>query len=179
MRWSMAAESSTRRTRRVTHSSLWMLPIASGAGALLCIIIFLVSSCYRCIWLNGTKEFGIGARGGAFIVFWQPTSPRIPGVQPAVPAGFSMERDAVSLALAWWPERGMNLPLKYVSVPLWIPFTTSVALGLPGGYLWLRSRRRHNEGETCKACGYDLRGLQDKRCPECGTPFDARDERDG
>lgn len=25
----------------------------------------------------------------------------------------------------------------------------------------------------CLTCGYDLRGLPEKRCPECGRPFDA------
>lgn len=25
---------------------------------------------------------------------------------------------------------------------------------------------------VCKKCGYNLRGLRDPRCPECGTPFD-------
>ncbi|MCB9852093.1 MAG: hypothetical protein H6819_03285 [Phycisphaerales bacterium] len=26
---------------------------------------------------------------------------------------------------------------------------------------------------TCLQCGYDLKGLPENRCPECGTPFDA------
>jgi len=30
---------------------------------------------------------------------------------------------------------------------------------------------------TCKNCGYDLRGLPENRCPECGTMFDP-DERE-
>lgn len=25
---------------------------------------------------------------------------------------------------------------------------------------------------TCRECGYDLQGLPEPRCPECGTPFD-------
>jgi hypothetical protein len=25
---------------------------------------------------------------------------------------------------------------------------------------------------TCQACGYDLQGLSERRCPECGTDFD-------
>ncbi len=35
--------------------------------------------------------------------------------------------------------------------------------------------RQHVEWPTgeniCDRCGYDLRGLTDRRCPECGTPF--------
>ncbi len=28
---------------------------------------------------------------------------------------------------------------------------------------------------TCKSCGYDLQGLTESRCPECGTGFDPAD----
>lgn len=38
--------------------------------------------------------------------------------------------------------------------------------------LWLRETRRvkilSREGR-CSSCGYDLRGLHEQRCPECGT----------
>jgi hypothetical protein len=46
---------------------------------------------------------------------------------------------------------------------------------------WLfrkRTRRRIRESlvslgyAVCLQCGYDLRGLTENRCPECGTPFD-------
>jgi len=29
-------------------------------------------------------------------------------------------------------------------------------------------------GMNCPSCGYDLRGLPEHRCPECGRPFDPR-----
>jgi len=32
-------------------------------------------------------------------------------------------------------------------------------------------RRRGERPGWCVACGYDLRGLNEPRCPECGTPF--------
>jgi hypothetical protein len=30
---------------------------------------------------------------------------------------------------------------------------------------------------SCWECGYSLRGLENRRCPECGRPFDPADER--
>jgi hypothetical protein len=29
----------------------------------------------------------------------------------------------------------------------------------------------------CSACGYALHGLKERRCPECGRPFDPHDDR--
>lgn len=51
------------------------------------------------------------------------------------------------------------LPLEAVAVP--------VALGW---FAWTVSR--HNiAGLQCRTCGYNLYGLREARCPECGTPF--------
>ncbi len=36
-----------------------------------------------------------------------------------------------------------------------------------------RYARTHRPG-VCTKCGYDLRGLPEPRCPECGTPFDPK-----
>ncbi|HVP12573.1 MAG TPA: hypothetical protein VMV94_15465 [Phycisphaerae bacterium] len=57
-------------------------------------------------------------------------------------------------------------------------------IGLSGSaayayWLWritmLRHKRHHGSmglwGKKCLNCGYDLRGLRERRCPECGTPF--------
>ncbi len=37
--------------------------------------------------------------------------------------------------------------------------------------------RRTKPGH-CHRCGYDLKGLLEQRCPECGTPFDVRSTAD-
>lgn len=34
-----------------------------------------------------------------------------------------------------------------------------------------KDRWRHPLPPTCSKCDYDLRGLPEDRCPECGTPF--------
>ena len=38
----------------------------------------------------------------------------------------------------------------------------------------LREARLESGVAVCIACGYDLRRLPARRCPECGRPFDGR-----
>lgn len=38
---------------------------------------------------------------------------------------------------------------------------------------WLRRRSFHSPGH-CRGCGYNLYGLPESRCPECGTRFEPR-----
>lgn len=46
-----------------------------------------------------------------------------------------------------------------------------VAYGLVRGcVIWLAQSQR--PGHVCATCGYDLRAIPSKRCPECGTAFD-------
>jgi hypothetical protein len=41
--------------------------------------------------------------------------------------------------------------------------------------LWVfRRRTARSEDPLCNRCGYNLAGLGDARCPECGTPFDPK-----
>ena len=40
--------------------------------------------------------------------------------------------------------------------------------------VWRTSRRKALVGPLCGKCSYCLRGLSEPRCPECGTPFDAK-----
>ncbi|MDX2131495.1 MAG: hypothetical protein SFY69_05545 [Planctomycetota bacterium] len=78
--------------------------------------------------------------------------------------------------LHWWPNHGWysdfrtaDNRVRWWSVrgPIWI----IVAGGLlPAGAMfpfWRRARRRRRFG-LCPACGYDLAGVRDARCPECG-----------
>jgi hypothetical protein len=60
-------------------------------------------------------------------------------------------------------------------IPLWTPLIAFVAY--PGTVLALfviRTARWHDRRMwgCCLECGYNLTGLSEPRCPECGTPFD-------
>lgn len=47
-------------------------------------------------------------------------------------------------------------------VPLWIPLVVSGGLW---AVAWLK---RYRDPWECRGCGYDVRGIRDDRCPECG-----------
>lgn len=61
------------------------------------------------------------------------------------------------------------LQLVLISTVL-LAFFVGVALLFAGlvGCALLPCAQRDREG-ACSTCGYDLRGLPDPRCPECGT----------
>ncbi len=50
-------------------------------------------------------------------------------------------------------------------VPLWFPLLISCAGTV---WVWHVDRRQSRTG-MCKQCGYDLSGLTDSTCPECGV----------
>ncbi len=68
------------------------------------------------------------------------------------------------------PLKTKVFPMGYVVFPLWCLFVGIAAIPasmLIIGPLRRRSRRKRNK---CVQCGYDLTGLRERRCPECGEP---------
>lgn len=64
----------------------------------------------------------------------------------------------------------VTISVRVVSVPLW---QMLLVLLIAGGGAWRLSRRIFPAGH-CRACGYDLQGLESGKCPECGEGFVAR-----
>lgn len=58
-----------------------------------------------------------------------------------------------------------------VTMPLWIPLFLFAVLPSCALLKYHHHRRRRKPG-LCVNCGYNLRGLTEARCPECGTPFE-------
>ena len=57
---------------------------------------------------------------------------------------------------------GFVLATRNLDIPLWAPL---LLLAAPTTLLWRRDRR--GDPGFCR-CGYDLKGLQGRPCPECG-----------
>lgn len=57
--------------------------------------------------------------------------------------------------------------------PMWFTSLLLVAYPIVALVREIRRRRRRRHG-FCRKCGYNLTGLSEPRCPECGTPFGDR-----
>ena len=69
----------------------------------------------------------------------------------------------------WWRlPTWLQSTKGYLIIPLWIPM---ILVGMPCAVAWWRVLRRFAPGH-CSKCGYNLTGLPDPRCPECGTGFE-------
>ena len=69
----------------------------------------------------------------------------------------------------WFPQLSSKPPVRFASVPLWIPtLAFSVVL-----FFRHRKRQRIPPGH-CKACRYNLTGNVSGVCPECGVRINAQ-----
>jgi hypothetical protein len=125
-----------------------------------------VASCISKLWYSDGKSWCIIVGGGALSVCW------------GEPAGWPDKFEYVPGF--WWdttcddgvlvvPEAETIMAFHGMSVPLW-------PLLLVAAYLAIREVRRvslqRRRRGHCKNCGYDLQGLPEPRCPECGSPFE-------
>ena len=79
---------------------------------------------------------------------------------------------AAVLAMAG-PSRWMGIVLVVSYVVVLLPWLPALLL-IPFLIVVATSRARRGTPippGVCVRCGYDLRGLPEPRCPECGTPF--------
>jgi hypothetical protein len=79
-----------------------------------------------------------------------------------------------ALASPWPPDR-----VHIASLVLSLVWFGGTSIAVLSALVWLHNRYRPPlRAGHCVRCGYDLRGLADPRCPECGTPFSTEAPRD-
>lgn len=75
----------------------------------------------------------------------------------------------------WLPEMRSfafgSMRMIDVTIPLWIPLFLFAALPSYALLKYHHLQKQRKPG-ICVNCGYNLRGLSEPRCPECGTPFE-------
>ena len=81
--------------------------------------------------------------------------------------------EAFSVGLDPWRRGSFWGMMKLV--PDAIPM--GIGLYLFFGGKWIADLAIPGNRPYCPECGYDLTGATESRCPECGTPFSAKDVR--
>jgi len=66
--------------------------------------------------------------------------------------------------------QGRSSRMHRFILPMWFTSLLLVAYPIVALVREIRRRRRRRRG-FCRKCGYNLTGLSEPRCPECGTPF--------
>jgi hypothetical protein len=117
------------------------------------------------LWISGTvdePQTQLAALGGTlYAVYCEPRPQSALAETQMAYAGFSFKTTTFGGTLA----RGVGAPFWAPAVLL-LPYPILVLARGP-----IRRRRRRRKG-LCIHCGYDLRGLTETRCPECGETFE-------
>ncbi len=136
------------------------LSVLGGIGVVLIMAALVIS---------GSSYAGYGGKDVLFVASRGCLVTIVPG-HSMQPTGWHAWSTRDKWGLQWWPGiasgSGGAAYSEFV-IPLWIP---ALVLAVPTLFFWRRSRR-HRAG-YCRKCRYNLTGLTEPRCPECGTEFD-------
>ena len=135
---------------------------AVGTGAL-----WLASIGWSVVcWSRGYPH---GLWRGAVAIAYADLDRGVPGETAADGWYISRRAELDRRPMSWLPRQGRFGPTHLsILVPLWMPllaFSIYPAVAFIRGPL--RRRRRRKRG-LCVKCGYNLTGLPEPRCPECG-----------
>ncbi len=153
------------RRRRWRTAVLWV-------GCALCVLIvvaFVASGWWLLAVQVPTRGPGAAVNGGMFSVY---RGTQWGGSWHAEPR--HQKQMSATPDWRWW--NGWDVGDRFVVVPL---YTMFLAAALPTLLVW-RFVPKFPCGH-CRRCGYNLKGLTEARCPECGTEFvvNRRNKKDG
>ncbi len=139
------------------RKTVTILSLLSFLGLLLCVAVW-VRSFDRMIFLSSYPRMEIIVSYGRIsCTEYGPPNPR--KYDPTNPISLELRNPII-----WSRGAQMCIPTGLLAI---LP-AVEVALGMR----WLHRRRKRRKIGRCAECDYDLRGLPEPRCPECGTPFD-------
>ena len=151
------------------------LRAASG----LLVALLLVTSLFSIFWFIGYRDPGLRydwffSQGSFHVRTYSPNWWR--GnicFSQCMDPGFNMYegwRSRVSPFYTLLPLITREPGRRYVGIPLHLPMVVLSAVALYPMLPFVRRRWRRKRN-LCVVCGYNLTGLTEPRCPECGTEF--------
>jgi hypothetical protein len=122
-------------------------------------------------WLRGADEFWWWVKGRKPAPGWvRVTGSGVP--RNAAPGAVQDMGDGTFMVASASIPGARAATQFRLEVPLWMPIAL---LGAPYLAVWARRWRRRRAPWQCDGCGYDLRGMNAEKCPECGRMI----EREG
>ncbi|MCA9292883.1 MAG: hypothetical protein KDA20_03620 [Phycisphaerales bacterium] len=96
--------------------------------------------------------------------------------RPTSYRGWELYRPSYSAPFRWTPGISERPAQGQPRLAMWVPlYIFAAPFALFSTISFFRAPLKHAEGH-CPHCGYDLTGISDERCPECGRN-DRRDAR--
>ena len=143
-------------TSELYRERRWLLWV--GLTAFLVLTLLWVIGMYSSVYYSGVGWGCAVIEAGQVRIYMGSTSG----------GGWLVYANDPAPAIRWyWPKCYYSSPTSMgIELPLWIPM---LVVGVPTVLSWHRSRPVPGH---CQKCGYNLAGLPEPRCPECGTEFD-------
>jgi hypothetical protein len=148
---------------------VWKLVVLLCIAASLLTLVWYVASVYCSMWIGCGDAVSVYAGYGC--VRLEVVVRNSLGWTRLLPleAGFEVSPAGADWGWWWW-DFGIGGGAIVLEGPIWGLSASSATLG---ALLWLwRVRGRPRLDGSCSRCGYDLTGLTEPRCPECGEAFD-------
>lgn len=72
----------------------------------------------------------------------------------------------------WFHYHTLDWSGADIAIPVWVFILMFAIKPIWSFIAWRRRRKLTSDGhQVCASCGYDLHGIENNRCPECGEGF--------